>query len=501
MKHKLTLLATSCGLVALFCLFPGRSSLPPLPIFASAPHAPPALVGDLPELATPSPVSKRLVSRREIPDKSPLLLPPTLSFLPAYKGGSGYVFHLNVQSLFDSGLIDQWGVRDLAESITFDEWFFPAWALGIVDLRSVTLFAQCKDNFPSNLGIEEPVFAFETNDVSRVIDLSASLQRDRQGVMQRIRQHATLWDTGDPAELNTDIDEEGEYWLKLQPSPLDDDDINPLYGFEGNLGNQWISHSFRPRLENRPIHLGPYLLPMDAEIRLKGTGEGDFHWSLYRSHYSQPIQHKDWRLYSVRIPGFFGSTQSSVICGANTKVGLVAENLPELKNCLDHRFKRGRSEMTELMRSLDWSATAIFALNCPEFSWEDIMGKDVAEAVKGAERDLGWEPEFTRSIIKSVTSIESVAVEVFHSPYDLVAEITIDVPDAESGEYVIKFWEEFLLEMKRSGKLPKPQIEGVHEYVTHKIIYQLAPYVEGSNIRGSITLDRQRLASLLQKDR
>ena len=100
-----------------------------------------------------------------------------------------------------------------------------------------------------------------------------------------------------------------------------------------------------------------------------------------------------------------------------------------------------------------------------------------------------------------MTSIESVAVEVFHSPYNLVAEITIDVPDAESGEYVIKFWEEFLLEMKRSGNLPKLQGEGVNDYVIHKIIYQLAPYVEGSNIRGSITLDRQRLASLLQKDR
>ncbi|MDE0892594.1 MAG: hypothetical protein OSB14_10465, partial [Planctomycetota bacterium] len=266
-------------------------------------------------------------------------------------------------------------------------------------------------------------------------------------------------------------------------------------------GNQWISEALEHPFDDQPIHLGPYPLPAEAEIKLKDTGAFKYNWGLFRTHYTQPIQYKRWHLYNVAIPSLFGSMNDSFICGASTKIGLVAENLPELKNCLDHRLKRGRSEMTELMRSLDWSATAIFALNCPEFSWEDIMGKDVAEAVKGAERDLGWEPEFTRSIIKSVTSIESVAVEVFHSPYDLVAEITIDVPDAESGEYVIKFWEEFLLEMKRSGKLPKPQIEGVHEYVTHKIIYQLAPYVEGSNIRGSITLDRQRLASLLQKDR
>ena len=156
--------------------------------------------------------------------------------------------------------------------------------------------------------------------------------------------------------------------------------------------------------------------------------------------------------------------------------------------------------MMEFMRSLDWSATAVFALNCPELSWKEFTGKEVADSVKKAESDPGWEPEFTMSLIESVTSVESVAVELYHEPREVVAEITVRVPDAESGALVIKFWEEFVLDMRRRGALANRSNETFEGYVMHKLFEDLTPYVEGSTIRASISLDRQALAALFLED-
>ena len=507
LKHKLTLLATTCGLIALVCVFPGEPPRSPEPLFAAGPRTPtsparasspsPAGLGDLPELPPLAKFVRRPAQPTDKPRTSQETLPAALSYLPARGGDSGYVFHLDVQRLFESGLLEEWGVREPLEEVAVDEWRFPAWALGVMDLRAVTLFAQCEED----LDLEDPVLAIETNAISRIMDLRASLERDHEGAMQRLRCRANNTSYGRPSKLDVTLNEGGEYWLNFKPSTrLDDSGTYPLYSVEGSLGNLWIDQAFTRPEEGRPFRLGPYHLSNGTEIRLKNTG-GSGHMSLYRTVYHEPLHHKRWRLYKVKVPSLFGSESDSFICGASPKVGLIAEKSPELQSCLDHHFKRGRSEMMEFMRTLDWSATAVFALNCPELSWRELTGNEVGETVQMAKSDPGWEPEFTRSLIESVTSVESAAVEVYIEPREVVAEITVRVPDAEIGALVIKFWDELALNMTHRSELADLSNETFEGYVMRQVFEDLTPRVEGSTIRGSVRLNRQTLSALSPENR
>ena len=507
MKHKLLLLATICGLIALVCVFPGRPPRSPEPVFAAAPRTPTsparasypsaADLGDLPTLPPHASFARRPAKPTDKPRASRESLPAALSYLPARGGDSGYVFHVDVQSLFDSGLLEEWGVRETLEEVAVDEWRFPAWALGVMDLRAITVFAQCKED----LDLEEPVVAIETNAISRIMDLRASLERDPKGVMQRIRSHGGNNFFSRSTNLSVTLDDGGEYWLELHPSRLGNGyDTNPIYTVKGELGNLWIDQGFTRQEGGRPFRLGPYQLSTGTEIQLKNTS-GSGYMRLYKTVHHEPISHKRWHIYEVKVPGLFGGEQNAFLSGASPKVGVIAASLPEMKSCLDQNYRRGRSEMMELMNSLDWSANGVFVLNCPELSWKKLTGVDVAKTVKNAESDSGWDPEFTRSLIESVTSVESVAVEVYLEPRELVAEITVRVPDAEIGALVIKFWEEIALEIRRNRELDYLSNESIDRYLMRKLFEDLAPYVEGSTIRGSIRLDRQALAALTPKNR
>jgi len=400
-----------------------------------------------------------------------------------------------VERLFDSGLLEEWGVRESLEKVTVDEWHFPAWAFGVTDLRAITLFAQCKED----LDLIEPVLAVETNGISRILDLRASLERDQKGVMQRILSHHqnSFWDK--PSKLDVTLKRDGEYWVNFSPRG-GDEDTDPFCTVEGTLGNLWIDQAFTRREGDRHLRLGPYQLSTGTKIELKNTGASGY-MTLFRAVYYEPILYKRWRMYEVKVPSLFGPDQDAFLCGVSPKVGLIAASSPEMKSCLDQRYKRGRSEMMELMNSLDWSAAAIFALNCPELSWRELTGNEVGETVQMAKSDPGWEPEFTRSLIESVTSVESVAVEVYIEPREVVAEITVRVPDAEIGALVIKSWEELALEIRRNRELDHLSNESMDRYVMRKLFEDLAPYVEGSTIRGSIRLDRQALAALSPENR